>query len=113
MNIDQMTIGEFKQLAALFGNGTTSKINPFSEWIGKKVFIRSVTHHYTGKVERLVGDESAILTTAAWIADSGRFADALAKSEFSEVEPYKNPVQINYGAVLDITEIDELPVEQK
>ena len=105
----------FKDIIELMGEKQTEKQteNPFKRWVGKNVFIRSVTHHYTGKVEELVSDQSCILTTAAWIADDGRFSAALAKSEFEEVEPYTNPVQINYGAVIDITEIAKLPTNQK
>lgn len=108
------------QLAELLGLAVEKKggqvyqeINPFSEFFGKNVFIRTVTHHYTGHIEKLVGKESCILTTAAWIADSGRFYNALSLSKFDEVEPYPGPVQINYSAVLDMSEIKELPKEQK
>lgn len=87
--------------------------NSFAPWLGKKVFIRSVLHHYTGFVRELVPPQSAILTDAAWIADDGRFADAMKSGEFSEVEPYAGPVQVNYGAVLDVTEIPRLLTVQK
>jgi hypothetical protein len=112
MNINELTIGEFKQLTAMIGGNVTSE-NPFVEYLGKNVFIRSVTHHYTGRVAKLVGNVSCILDDAAWIADDGRFSDNLKSCQFDEVEPYENPVQINYGAVIDMTEIKTLPRSQK
>ena len=92
---------------------STGKRNPFTRYLGKNVFIRSVTHHYTGKVIELEGYDSAILHDAAWIADDGRFNDNLKSCEFNEVEPYVEDVQINYSAVLDITTIKKLPMKQK
>jgi hypothetical protein len=113
MNLDSLTFGELKQISAMFGGQSNGTVNPFSEYLGKNVLIRSVTHHYSGKIDRLVGDTAAVLTTAAWVADDGRFHEALVKSEFEEVEPYPNPVMVNWGAVLDVTEIAKLPTEQK
>lgn len=73
-----------------------------SHWeIGKNYFIRTVTHHYTGK---LVGvtDKELILEGVAWIADDGRFAEALKTGDFSEVEPYPDgKVILGRGALLD------------
>ena len=111
LDIDKLTIGEAKQLAAFFGGKT--EFNPFSEYLGKKVFIRSVTHHYTGEVDHLVGSSAAVLTKAAWIADDGNFTNAMASAAFDEIEMYAKPVLINFGAVLDITEIDALPKDRK
>lgn len=115
INVDDLTVREVKELKALLGGESTKtvEVNPFSEFMGVNVFIRSVTHHYTGKVSKIVGSTACILESACWIADDGRFHDALKKSEFSEVEPYINPVMINFGAVLDITKIDKLPEVQK
>ena len=70
-----------KDIAELLGSQSVVRENPFAPWMGKAVFIRSVTHHYIGRVSKLVSDNSAILEEAAWIADDGRFADALEKSE--------------------------------
>ena len=82
--------------------------------IGKNYFIRTVTHHYTGKLVS-VGEKELVLTQAAWIADDGRFAQAVASGEFNEVEPYpaKAMVIIGRGALLDAVVIPKLPVTQK
>lgn len=59
-----------------------------SVWVlGANYFIRTVTHHLTGKLEKVTPQE-LVLSTAAWIPDDGRFANAVAASEFFEVEPF-------------------------
>lgn len=82
-------------------------------YLGKPVFIRTVTHHYTGRLA--AADESFVrLEDAAWIADDGRFADALADGELSEVEPYPGGCLVALGAVLDVSLwAHDLPREQQ
>ena len=81
--------------------------------IGKNVFIRTVTHYYTGKLEK-IEDGFATLSTAAWVADTGRFADALKNGTLSEVEPFPGPVSVGLGAVIDASEwTHPLPTEQR
>lgn len=79
---------------------------------GKNILIRTVTNFYTGRV---VEENSKFLKleSAAWIADTGRFSDALASSIFGEVEPYPRPVIVMKAAFVDVTEIGELPTKQK
>ena len=79
---------------------------------GKNIFIRTVTNFYTGCVVEET-KKWLKLEKAAWIADTGRFADAVAKADFSEVEPYKLPVFVMKAAIVDITEISGLPTKQK
>ena len=75
--------------------------------------MRTVTHHYTGRLA--AADESfLLLEDAAWIADDGRFADALSSGSLNEVEPYPGACLVSRGAVLDVCQWDhELPREQK
>ena len=79
---------------------------------GKNVLIRTVTNFYTGRV---ITENSKFLEleNAAWIADTGRFSDALASSIFGEVEPYPLPVIVMKAAMVDVTGIGELPTKQK
>ena len=79
---------------------------------GKNILIRTVTNFYTGCV---IEENSKFLKLekAAWIADTGRFSDALASSIFDEVEPYPRPVIVMKAAMVDVTEIGELPTKQK
>jgi len=80
--------------------------------IGKKVFIRTVTNYYTGI---LVSTEGYLhLQEASWIADTGRFATALATGQFNEVEPYLGDCWVGAGALVDISEwLHDLPRTQK
>jgi hypothetical protein len=83
--------------------------------VGKGYFIRTVTHHYTGKLVRVYPLE-LVLVDVAWIADDGRFSQAVKDGTFSEVEPYPpgQEVVIGRGAILDATLATyPLPCSQK
>ena len=82
-------------------------------YLGGNVFVRTVTHHYTGRL--VAADESFLqLEDAAWIADDGRFADALTSGALSEVEPYPGECLVARGAVLDVCVWNhDLPRTQK
>ena len=112
MDIDKLTIGEAKELAALFGGKTVCSDN--SAWeIGKIYFIRTVTMNDTGRLVAVTPQE-LVLEEAAWIADTGRFADAVRKAEFAEVEPFPDGrVVIGRGAVVDAIQIKLAPRSQK
>ena len=127
MNIDELTIGEAKQLARLFSSqdtkppaevltgaaGLSGPPCPFE--IGSAYFIRTVTFHLTGRVRAVVGG-FLVLDDAAWIADSGRYADALKKgaSALSEVEPLPDGTFVALSAITDASPwVHTLPKEQK
>src|SRR5690348_3305703 len=98
-----MTLGEIKQIKALLGDfGSVGRRLPMP--IGENVFIRTITHHYVGKIVA-VSDEEVTLTACSWIADDGRFHEMLASGKFNEVEPYPADalVTINRGAFCDWT----------
>lgn len=69
----------------------------------KNVFIRTVTHHYIGKLE-CVADAFLLISGAAWIADDGRFNECLAKGSVNEAEPFPNQCCIGIGSIIDICE---------
>lgn len=70
--------------------------------VGKSYFVRAVTYHYTGRCVSWDGKE-LVLADAAWVADSGRFSEALASGKLAEVEPYPDdvPVVLMAGAIVD------------
>lgn len=88
--------------------------HPYTGLIGKNVFIRTVTHHYTGALVSVYPQE-LVLRDAAWIADDGRFADALKTGTLNEVEPFPDGERIiGRGAILDAgLWPHKLPREQK
>lgn len=74
-----------------------------TELTGRNVFVRTVTHYYTGKF-RGIADGFLRLDDAAWIADTGRFGVALAKGSLAETEPYPGSCYVSVGAIVDISE---------
>ena len=61
-------------------------MNCMDDLIGNKVFFRTVTYHMVGKITNRVG-MFVQLKDASWVADSGRFADAIRSGTLKEVEP--------------------------
>jgi hypothetical protein len=82
--------------------------------IGENYFIRTVTYHYTGKLIAVYKDE-LVLEDVAWIADDGRFYDALKTGNFNEIEPYLDgTVIIGRGTISDACIfVNPLPRVQK
>ena len=77
--------------------------NPF--WNeGDAYFIRTVTSFFTGKLVCIDGPE-LIFTDCAWIADTGRFADAMKTGNVNEAEPFPKdqPVLVNRESIVDAT----------
>jgi hypothetical protein len=113
MDIDDMKVGELKQLVTLFGGGA-GKTRDDSAWeIGKVYLIRTVTMIDTGRLVA-VTEHELVLEDAAWIADTGRFAQAVEKADFGEVEPFPSgKVIIGRGSVIDAVQIALAPRSQK
>jgi hypothetical protein len=112
MNIEELTIKEARQLAALFNGQPQMTQHPFE--VGKNYFIRTVTHHHTGRLVEVTNQE-LVLTDAAWIADDGRLTDALKTGIFNEVEmfPTGSRVIVGRGSIIDALVISTLPTSQK
>ncbi len=101
MKLDDLKIGEAKQLASMFGQKVD---NPFT--VGKKYFIRTVTMALVGKL-KAVGGQELTLEDAAWVADTGRFGDFLRDGEevVGEVEPFPDgDVFVGRGSIVDMVE---------
>lgn len=110
MNIDNLTIGEVKQIQNLLG--TQSQSHPYK--IGANYFIRTVTHYYVGRLVDVYQQE-LVIEDASWIADTGRFHVALKDGVFDEIEPYPvGQVVIGRGAIIDASRYGgDLPREAK
>ena len=61
-------------------------VSELDDMIGGKFFFRTVTYHLVGKVEKRIGSILQ-LSGASWVADSGRFMNAIKDGELNEVEP--------------------------
>lgn len=80
--------------------------------IGKKWFIRTVTYHLVGLVTKRVGP-FLVLKDASWVADSGRFMQAIKDGTLNEVEPVGDAL-VNVSAIVDAFPWKHaLPKEQK
>ena|ERR1700761_2679638 len=111
MKFDDLTIGEARQLASMFSGSNNQQVETWE--VGKNYLIRTVTMIDTGKLVA-VGPQELVLESAAWIADTGRFAGALQSVEFNEVEPFpEGRVIIGRGSVIDAIQIPSLPRKQK
>ena len=110
MNLDEMTIGDAKKLASLFGGATGQS---HSLEVGKSYLIRTVTMAYTGRIESIT-DYDIVLSKAAWIANTGRYSTALSTGVLDEVEPYPGQVIIGRAGLIDAAPWDHpLPWEVK
>ena len=98
MKLDDLTIGEAKELVRLFG-GAQPTSHPYD--VGKNYLVRTVTMILTGRLVE-VGPQELVLEDAAWIADTERWADMLVKGVAREIEPYpEGRVIVGRGAVID------------
>ena len=81
--------------------------------IGDKLFIRTVTYHLLGEIIEIVGD-FLVLKDASWVADSGRFMNAIDDGKLNEIEPVKTNVFVNINSIVDAFPWKHrLPREQK
>ncbi len=82
---------------------------------GSTYFIRTVTYHWIGTVMHDDGDRWVTLRNATWVADSGRFADAIKDAaKLNELEPVETPVLINRDTIVDVVELNyEPPRDQR
>lgn len=113
MDIDSITIGDARKLAAIFGGEVKEEKASHPYTIGKNYFIRTVTHHLTGKLVKVTSQE-LVLEGAAWIADDGRLSESLEKETFSEVEMFPDrQVIVGRSALIDAVTITKLPASTK
>lgn len=112
MDFEDLTIKEVKEIQRMFGRPTLEDTaHPYE--IGKNYLIQTVTMFISGTLI-YVGPQELKMKSAAWIADTGRFADALKDSQnFTEVEPFEEDVIIGRGSIVDATIIKELITVQK
>lgn len=112
IKLDELTVGQVRQIQSLLGNVPAAEAkHPFK--IGANYFIRTVTMNHTGRLVEVTPTE-LVLEDAAWIANTGRFTQALKSSSFDEVEPFPaGRVIIGRGALVDASEISTIPTSQK
>ena len=120
MNLDDLTLGQLREIQALLGNKVPQSTlvakeeHPYT--LGKRWFFRTVTHHLLGEVKS-VGKQEIILRggTVMWIADDGRLTEFLKKGIVGETEVYgESDVIIGRGSIIDASEYSpEMSVSQR
>ena len=114
MNIDELTLGQIKEIQLLLGSQHKDEANNVYP-VGKNVIVRTVTMIFTGKLERVTNSD-LVLTQCSWIPETSRYAQFVASGEVNECEPYPDDlrVYINRGALTDLCELKaSLPRSQK
>lgn len=74
---------------------------PFT--VGEQVFVRTVTHHMTGRITKITG-VFITLEDAAWIPCGGRFSNFINEGLLDETEPVNCPVRVNTASIIDVYE---------
>jgi hypothetical protein len=88
------------------------KIPPGPFVAGSAWFIRTVTYHLVGVVTGR-WEHFITLKDASWVADSGRFTQAIKEGKLSEVEPVGAAV-VNLDSIVDAFPwVHPLPTKQK
>jgi frataxin-like iron-binding protein CyaY len=88
------------------------EVKDLDGFIGQKLFIRTVTYHLVGEVTKRIGHLFE-MKNASWVADSGRFMQAIKSGTLNEVEPVGN-AWVNLDAVVDMFPwCHALPKEQR
>lgn len=113
MNIDDLTFGEAREICRMVENREAGGGKSHSLEVGKCYLIRTLTMMYTGRLTGIT-DSDIVLSDAAWIADSGRYSDALKNGTLDEVEPYPNQVIVSRAVLVDAAQWTHvLPREKK
>lgn len=99
MDIENLTLGQLREIQSLCGTKTTNK-NPFK--IGEKYFIRTATYFHLGRLKEITG-KWLILEEACWIADTGRFFEFLKDGKCNEYEAFQDDVLIPVDSIIDVT----------
>jgi len=105
-----MQVEQLIELLKLTGNEEYNNSIPFE--IKSSYFFRTVTYHIVGTVKSVSG-KFLVLEDAAWVADSGRFQQAINGGKLDEVEPVKVETYLNIDSITDAFEWKhKLPLKQ-
>jgi hypothetical protein len=80
--------------------------------VGQAWMFRTVTFANIGRITRIDG-MFITLEEASWVADTGRFHNALLEGNLSEVEPFPHGCVVHLGSLVDAAPwVHELPSQQ-
>lgn len=90
----------------------TLDLSSLDSLVGKNWFFRTVTYHMVGRVVKRLGN-FLVMADASWVADSGRFMNAIKSGTLNEVEPVGDAI-LNLDTVVDgFPWVHPLPEKQK
>jgi hypothetical protein len=112
MKIIEVSDETFEKIKGELKEEEVTDISSYDDLVGKSFFFRTVTYHLVGKVIKRFGSFLQ-LKDASWVADSGRFMNAIKEGELNEVEPV-GMAYINIDSITDFFEWKHrLPNKQK
>jgi len=89
----------YEKIKEQLGEESYKEIQSLKDMVGEKFYFRTVTYHLTGRVKKVIGSILE-LENAAWVADSGRFMNAIKEGKLNEVEPVGR-AYVNMDSVTD------------
>lgn len=81
------------------GSDSFKDLQALEDMIGEKWFFRTVTYHLVGQITKKVAN-FFMLENASWVADSGRFMNAIKDGTLDEVEPV-GKAMVNIDSITD------------
>src|SRR5579863_7222284 len=101
----------YEKIKQQLGADSFKDLTTLEDMVGEKYFFRTVTYHMTGRVKKVIGSILE-LENASWIADSGRFMNAIQEGKLNEVEPVGR-AYLNIQTVVDFFPwCHDLPTKQ-
>ena len=89
----------YDKIKEQLGEESFKDLTCLEDMIGEKWFFRTVTYHLVGQIVKKVG-QFFVLDNASWVADSGRFMNAIKDGKLSEVEPVGRTM-VNIDSITD------------
>lgn len=113
MRLEHMTNDDLIELRReLQRRGLASTAWPWE--VGQAILIRSVTYHWVGRLAE-IGPDYLLLEEASWVADSGRFGQAIASgfSQQAEVEYVGKALVMRAGIIDAVPWAHALPTKSQ
>lgn len=108
----EVTEEQLKEIRKVVGLADVKEVNTYEDLVGGKYYFRTVTFHQVGEVKKIVG-RFVYLKNASWVADSGRFMNAIKDGTLNEVEPVGDCF-VNLDTVVDFFPwVHDMPKAQK
>ena len=102
IDINDLTLGQIREIREIREMGNQAARGSHSLPIGKRVFIRTVTLYYVGRLDS-VTDTDLVLSSASWVVDTGNFAKSLRSGEFAKTQAFVDDAIVLRSCMIDVT----------